>query len=347
MSKKPHKFEWNGVDVDTVLSASDLLAICAQAAVESTGDLWNGKQRIDEDNRGDGWVHYVIKSGLGHWFEMMTFLVEIGTKNGRTTLETTMGTYTTTQQKIFIFIPLGPKKMVAHHTYMQFAHKVANTVQGADRSAVIRIREGIEGYGPAPIQRVPAAAPIPSIVQPVAASSVAEPALAPPPPPPVPDLTPPPPPPPVVSVPVPAAESVPREVEPASGTLVDDATRRVPRRPRANRNWELELPDERVVSVEHPVVFGRDPIGDGYDDAQLVPVPDDALLVSKTHAVFEMVNGRLTVTDLHSSNGTVLTTTSGAETDCEPNVPVALRTGSTVELGNYLIKARQIEVDSE
>lgn len=147
MAKKPHKFAWNGVDIDTALSASDLASICAQAAIESTGDLWKGKQRIDKTDEGDGWIVYVIKNALITWSKLLSFSVDIEAGESRRRLGTTIHTYTTTQPTVGGFIPVAATTMVAHHTYMQFAHKVANTVRAADPSARIVIREGVEVPG--------------------------------------------------------------------------------------------------------------------------------------------------------------------------------------------------------
>src|SRR5690606_6529652 len=122
----------------------DIHAICAQAAVESTGDLWNGKHRITQTADGEGWVMYLIKDALTGWQQLMNFSVNTTVEGSRIRVTTTIESFTTVQQKAMVFVPVSSKKMVAHHTYMQFAHKVANTVRAIDATAKITVREGVQ-----------------------------------------------------------------------------------------------------------------------------------------------------------------------------------------------------------
>jgi len=383
MAKKPHKFAWNGVDIDTVLSASDLMSICTQVAAESNGSLFKTMHRLEESERGDGWINYVVKAAIIRAFQLMTFSVAVSAEGGRSSLTSTIGTYTTSQYKLLELIPIGPTEMVAHPTYMKFVHTVTNTVTQADPTAKVRIREGKRSLEPLPAlaARQPAQAdtatdvdPTPSFavdVQVIAASSalispakpttthISEPtvtqipeapqaqaqALAPTAAPIAAQN--------VMPMPVPTLApnqglstkpgSLPPVLQPSS---VDDATTRVPHRTRPQAGWTLELPDGRVMPVEHPIIFGRDPIGDGYADAQLVAVPDSSRVVSKTHAVIQPFNGRITVTDLHSANGSVVLSETGTETECEPAMPLIVRAGASVELGGFAIKLCQNKVNT-
>lgn len=338
MGRTPHKFAWNGVDIDTALSARDLGEICAKSALESTGDLWNGKQRIEKIEDGDSWTLFVVKNALLAWQKFMTFSVDVTPGDGRTKLSTTIHTYTTTQQTVLAFIPVSPKKMVAHHTYMQFVHKVANTVQAADASARITIREGLEIPG---ATLAPAAAPHPAQVTapttplatalPTVQDTAAGTALAPPPPPSV--LLPPPPPP----VSTPSTESSP--VITLAVHAIDDSTRKVPRRSRTTGAWELVPPDGVAIPLDAKVLVGRDPASDD-PTVRLISVSDSERLVSKTHASFEVRNGVVNVTDLHSANGTFLLAPNGDEAQCEPEVPTPVRDGWEVELGSYPIAVK-------
>lgn len=342
MGRTPHKFAWNGVDIDTVLSTIDLAAICSQAAMESTGDLWNGKQRIEKIEDGDGWTLFVVKNAILAWQKFMTFSVDITPLEGRTKLSTTIHTYTTTQQTVLAFIPVSPKKMVAHHTYMQFVHKVANTVRAADASARIAIREGLQIPGALPVVGsgpTPAPVAAPGIAPTVAVNNAAE--TVPPPPPPAtsPPLLPPPPPPPPVASSAAVAGS-PAITTPAED-VIDDATRRVPRRARAAGIWELERPDGGSIPLDAAVLIGRDPASDD-PTMRLTAVPDGERLVSKTHAAFDVRDGVVHVTDLHSANGTFLLAPNGDETQCEPDVPTPVRDGWEVELGSYPVIVRAV-----
>ena len=141
MAKK-HKHADNGLAISTALSIGDLRAICAQAAIESTGDLWNGTQKIVEIESGESWAAYVIKGSVTGWNKFMTFTVTFGADSGRSTLMTEIASYSTSQTTLMYFIPVSPKKMRARHTYLQFVNKVANTVRDADGSARIALSEG-------------------------------------------------------------------------------------------------------------------------------------------------------------------------------------------------------------
>jgi len=100
----------------------------------------------------------------------------------------------------------------------------------------------------------------------------------------------------------------------ASAADVDDmeATRISARRAKP---WTFETETGAQVSLTSPVVFlGRNPSGSGdYPDAQLVAVVDTGKTVSKAHARIELSNGVWTITDLHSTNGTVLIDGGGDE----------------------------------
>lgn len=350
MAKKPHKLEWNGVDIDTVLSVSDIHAICAQAAIESTGDLWHGKQRITKADDGAGWTIYVIKDALIGWNTLMVFLVTTSVHAERTQVATIIESFTTLQEKAMMVVPLSSKKMVAHHTYMQFAHKLANTVRAADSTARITIREGVQSHAvaPRPVERPAAPTPptppsSPAPPTPPDSAIAAEPAPggaadAPPPPPP------PPPPAPATPTPTPdnatpAIASRAPEQRPIDDR-VDDSTIRMPGRPGILKPWELVLPDGASIPLDSPIVVGRDP--ETNDPAStVVAVPDSELSVSKTHAVFAVHDGVVNVTDLHSRNGTLGVSPDGAEQQCEPGIPLPIQANWTIELGDFAITLRR------
>jgi len=140
MAKKPHKLSKNGLRLQTDLTPAELLEICALAAVESKGDLWNGRRKIEKTGSGTAGDAYLIKDALVR-SKLLTFTAATSVKEARTTLDIDIAWFVTTQSK-YMMIPVGAKKMVAHHTFMQFVNKVANTVQAADAKASITIRSG-------------------------------------------------------------------------------------------------------------------------------------------------------------------------------------------------------------
>jgi len=140
MAKKPHKLSKNGLRLQTDLTPAELLEICTLAAVESKGDLWNGRQKIEKTGSGTAGDAYLIKDALVR-SKLLTFTAATSVKEARTTLDIDLTWFVTKQSK-YLMIPVGAKKMVAHHTFMQFVNKVANTVQAADPKASITIRSG-------------------------------------------------------------------------------------------------------------------------------------------------------------------------------------------------------------
>jgi len=140
MAKKPHKLSKNGLRLKTDLTPTELLEICTLAAVESKGDLWNGRQKIEKTGSGNAGDAYLIKDALVR-SKLLTFTAATSVKEARTTLDIDIDWFVTKQSK-YLMIPVSAKKMVAHHTFMQFVNKVANTVQAADPKASITIRSG-------------------------------------------------------------------------------------------------------------------------------------------------------------------------------------------------------------
>ncbi len=315
MAKK-HKHSNNGVVLDTALSIADLRSISARAALESTGDLWNGTHNIVESDSGDSWILYLVKGSVTGWNKFMTFMVTFGSENARSTLQTEIITYSTTQTTLMYFIPVSPKMMRARHTYLQFINKVANTVRQADPSARIAINEG-EGM---PTATVSSAGPPPTTT----ATAPRLPPLAP-------------------ALPLVAQNST---VTPATlvtslitqspdGHDVDDRTHKVSRNTRSN-HWMITPQGLASVPLVSGLVIGRQPSA-GSSGGAIVTVPRTEDTVSKMHAKFELVDGVVYVTDLASINGTILVSPDDELIHCLPNTPTRLPVGYAIELGDFTV----------
>ena len=73
------------------------------------------------------------------------------------------------------------------------------------------------------------------------------------------------------------------------------------------------------------VIIGRRPHREPDNvDAQLVAIPDETRTVSKTHARMELTPDGWTIVDLDSTNGVILISEDGAETDATPGRPEPL-----------------------
>jgi len=311
MARKPHRFAANGVELETALSQDDLRAICALAATESTGDLWNGKHKIVETGSGDGWIAYLTKDALIGWSKLMTFTVVMTTSEGRTTLETEIQTYVTTQTTLY-YVPVGPKKMVARHSYLQFVHKLANTVREADASARVSITEGVTGSPPTvylPGMSIPAE---PALEEPETSDGAAPMSASP-----GNDLMPP---------------QDPAPIPAAAAESSDEQTVRVERRPR-KVTWRVTPDGMPAQALLAPLLVGRNPAAS--EGVDYLSVPTFESTVSKTHARFELIDEQVVVTDLDSTNGTFIVDPFDDMVQCEPNVPTAVPNGHSVELGAF------------
>ncbi|MFC5928589.1 FHA domain-containing protein [Cryobacterium melibiosiphilum] len=110
--------------------------------------------------------------------------------------------------------------------------------------------------------------------------------------------------------------------------------------------WHLDCADGQSVSVTGVVLLGRQPAADPTrPGARLVAVADAATSVSKTHAVVEVdraagLPDTLWVTDLHSTNGVMVTAADGTQFDLAPGGRAPLTPGAQLFLGEFLIDIR-------
>ena len=140
---------------------------------------------------------------------------------------------------------------------------------------------------------------------------------------------------PVAPIPgIPAVVSAPL-VAPAPASDLD-STRMVP--PSSVSGWFVELPDGRRVAVEGAVSVGRDPASDR--GGVLVPIDDPARSMSKTHGRFDLDNGTVTVTDLHSTNGTRVEAPGMAAVAVAPGLSAPVPSGATVFFGDYAVRLK-------
>jgi hypothetical protein len=103
--------------------------------------------------------------------------------------------------------------------------------------------------------------------------------------------------------------------------------------------WRLSGPGQLEVLLLRPVVLGRDPAPDpARPGAAPIPLQDPARSVSKTHALVEVVDDRVMITDLHSTNGTRVLTAEGLVHELEPGLATRAESGATVLLGEFAVR---------
>jgi len=103
--------------------------------------------------------------------------------------------------------------------------------------------------------------------------------------------------------------------------------------------WRLSGPGQLEVLLLRPVVLGRDPAPDpARPGAAPIPLQDPARSVSKTHALVEVVDDRVVITDLRSTNGTRVLTAEGLVHELEPGLATRAESGATVLLGEFAVR---------
>ena len=122
-------------------------------------------------------------------------------------------------------------------------------------------------------------------------------------------------------------------------TLLGSPTPRTPQAASpAASVWRLTLADGQAIPVTGSLVLGRDPAPVTRRAATMVSVIDPARSVSKSHALVELVEGELWVTDLHSTNGVSLGDANGQRTPLDPGVRTAVTAGVSLSLGEFAVQ---------
>ncbi|PXA67934.1 hypothetical protein CTB96_14820 [Cryobacterium arcticum] len=101
--------------------------------------------------------------------------------------------------------------------------------------------------------------------------------------------------------------------------------------------WLLELADGQSVAVTGSIVLGRDPAPVTRRAATMVSVQDPARSVSKSHALIELIDGALWITDLHSTNGVSLVDAHGERTPLDPGIRAPLTGRQSLTLGEFTV----------
>ena len=96
----------------------------------------------------------------------------------------------------------------------------------------------------------------------------------------------------------------------------------------------LVFDDGTRLPASGRVLLGRSPApAPGEASAQLVPLVDETMRISKTHAAFGIDDAGCWVADRSSKNGTVVHAPDGSSRRLEPGVPTPVATGARVVLG--------------
>lgn len=99
--------------------------------------------------------------------------------------------------------------------------------------------------------------------------------------------------------------------------------------------WRLRPDGGDTVALSGRVVVGRDPRAtDAAAGAEPVAIDDPARSLSKTHALLEVVDDRLLVVDLGSTNGVRIWPEGEDAIELEPGRPTSVPEGAVLLLGD-------------
>ena len=113
--------------------------------------------------------------------------------------------------------------------------------------------------------------------------------------------------------------------------VTDPRPRRVPQPVLA----VLRVSDGAEAVVDRPVLVGRAPADRAGGGSRLLTVPSPSHDISRTHLEVAPDGWDLLVTDLHSTNGTLVTRPGSSDRELlPPGLPVPVRLGSVIELAD-------------
>lgn len=129
---------------------------------------------------------------------------------------------------------------------------------------------------------------------------------------------------------------------PAASVAVPPGLRPPVPRPETEAVFELASAAGETIPLLGRVIVGRNPTVDAaHPDARPVALQDPTRTVSKTHALVEVGQGRVLITDLHSTNGVAVQAGGGELTVLDPGAPADLSVGSTLRLGDLVLTLRR------
>ncbi|WP_084733580.1 RDD family protein [Nostocoides jenkinsii] len=121
--------------------------------------------------------------------------------------------------------------------------------------------------------------------------------------------------------------TMPPPVEDGSGTAT---TMR-----RSGMSVTVLLDNGQRIHIDGPVLLGRNPSAVmGFEQARLIPVPDEARSISKTHVALGPAGSGVWVQDLHSTNGVTVTEPGNGSRQLGAGERVTVMPGARVTYGD-------------
>ncbi|HYM55953.1 MAG TPA: hypothetical protein VES97_11360 [Solirubrobacteraceae bacterium] len=127
---KPHKKANRAIQVTSALPADQLAGLCKDAADQC-------KIRLDDAQPGR--LLFSVRGAIAPTkIHLMTFEVCLSSSDDRQVMASRILKYKTTQPT-YLFIPVGPKRMVALSVYEKFMQRFSELTRHADPDASVMI----------------------------------------------------------------------------------------------------------------------------------------------------------------------------------------------------------------
>jgi hypothetical protein len=134
-----HKLAGSYLSIQTAMPSSELLNLADLVAAEVHKRQAGKPGPVVKIGRTQSSVDFAV---LNIWKkQIMRFRVRaVGTADGRTELKSQITYFRTLQQKMFLFIPAGPKRLVGwnvYSTFMDSLRAAASDVDNASRAMIV------------------------------------------------------------------------------------------------------------------------------------------------------------------------------------------------------------------
>lgn len=127
-----HKNQYSTLRLSTSLPP-DQVAQIASAAAEKVKSSIPGRPFVRFEGATPGQLQFSVRSMGGH-MELMTFVADVTASGEQTTATTRIEAFKTTQEKLFMFIPVSPKTLVGYGEYKRFAATLLADLTAVDAS---------------------------------------------------------------------------------------------------------------------------------------------------------------------------------------------------------------------
>jgi len=129
---------------------------------------------------------------------------------------------------------------------------------------------------------------------------------------------------------------------PAASLAMPPALRPAVPEPETEPVFTLASAAGETIELTGRVIVGRNPTIDAaHVGATPIALADPTRTVSKTHALIDVREGRVVITDLHSTNGVAVQAGGGELTVLDPGAPAELEVGATLRLGDLALTLRR------